>query len=946
MAQNPWDEDEIVGQQNIPQGPIVPPLPPSPQERRQEQRQDIQTSISQENLRLRQQAEQRAREAQALQQQANARANQAEKRAQAQSKRGTVEQGKAAAFLERALGANTQYNELGIGPRSWVAEKAYGVAPDLVNTMGGNSPERQRADALQREFVSAILRYDSGAAIPPAEIDNAIRTYFPTPGESDAVIAQKAQMRTRALQGLVSSSGPLGPQVIQRFEQERRRQGNALMQDTTTGTPGGETRMASGNNRNKVQPIPDAMQQEYAAYVQQRRGQLDPDQFVQYMDTLDKKYGFAGNDANLAEKRRQWATDANDIVSKGGTLNLRIPPAVMPMTALDRVNSKLFNNPLGAGILASPPLAGGMDEVAAGIRSATGGGTYQQELALTDAMRQNLANEFPKATLGGSLLGGVAGGATVGMAAPRAAGLLSTIPGGAAMGSASGALEMNDNRMLGAGIGAGAGGAGTAVGRYLLPPLANTGQRAASQVLPNVRAPNRLDEAQKAIDLKKLADARQAMQDARNLDFPLSISDLNRSTRSLGGAAARFSEDAANLAEQTFDPRQANRAGRLGNFINERMAPGTDIKDMARQLRSAGYQQSTPDYEAVFARAAPVSDEINSILQTRNGKDALQRAYEIAENEGINPRSIGFDLNEQGEVVLTEGPSMRTLDMVKRGLDDIISDGRDPVTGKVDFTGKPRLKSVDNLRSRLVSELDRIEPKYKDARAIYEEYAKQAEALERGFELGGKDIPERDFARIVADMGDAEKEYFRRGYATRLQDRVRSTADQSDPYRSFVDKQSYRSNMGLLFPDAMDDLGKLRGLERMAQKTNQEVLGGSQTQPRKIADEMFKRDSAGQVATDLGIDLATGSGGMATAMGRARGLLQGVNDRRLIAGEKRASEMAPALYNTDPQQNIRWLDDLEYVLGENGERLRKQRRAGGLLGSFIGAGTVPSLLSY
>lgn len=48
MAQNPWDEDEIVGQQNIPQGPVVPPLPPSPQERRQEQRQDIQTSIAQQ----------------------------------------------------------------------------------------------------------------------------------------------------------------------------------------------------------------------------------------------------------------------------------------------------------------------------------------------------------------------------------------------------------------------------------------------------------------------------------------------------------------------------------------------------------------------------------------------------------------------------------------------------------------------------------------------------------------------------------------------------------------------------------------------------------------------------------------------------------------------------------------------------------------------------------
>lgn len=123
----------------------------------------------------------------------------------------TESQGKASAFLTRALGANRDYESLNVGPRSYAGQSLHGVAGDLQNVLptalGGNDPTRQRADNTQSEFVAAVLRLDSGAAVPPAELEQYSRIYFPIAGDSPEVIAQKARARARVMQGLVAEAG-------------------------------------------------------------------------------------------------------------------------------------------------------------------------------------------------------------------------------------------------------------------------------------------------------------------------------------------------------------------------------------------------------------------------------------------------------------------------------------------------------------------------------------------------------------------------------------------------------------------------------------------------------------------------------------------------------------------------------------------------------------------
>lgn len=76
---------------------------------------------------------------------------------------------------------------LGVGANAWVA-----------------SPEQQQVEQAQRDFVNAVLRRESGAAISQSEFDSARKQYFDQPGDGDAVRKQKARNRVTSMQGILA----------------------------------------------------------------------------------------------------------------------------------------------------------------------------------------------------------------------------------------------------------------------------------------------------------------------------------------------------------------------------------------------------------------------------------------------------------------------------------------------------------------------------------------------------------------------------------------------------------------------------------------------------------------------------------------------------------------------------------------------------------------------
>lgn len=75
----------------------------------------------------------------------------------------------------------------------------------LVNSLV--SSDRQQAQQAAAEFLSAILRKDTGAAITKQEFELYAPMYLPMPGDSAATLEQKAVARQGALEGIRAGLG-------------------------------------------------------------------------------------------------------------------------------------------------------------------------------------------------------------------------------------------------------------------------------------------------------------------------------------------------------------------------------------------------------------------------------------------------------------------------------------------------------------------------------------------------------------------------------------------------------------------------------------------------------------------------------------------------------------------------------------------------------------------
>jgi len=84
----------------------------------------------------------------------------------------------------------------------------------LPSAAGGPSGEQQQVEQARRNFVSAVLRKESGAAIGVDEYKNEERKYFPQAGDTDAVIKQKQKARELAIEALKAQAGPSGVRQI------------------------------------------------------------------------------------------------------------------------------------------------------------------------------------------------------------------------------------------------------------------------------------------------------------------------------------------------------------------------------------------------------------------------------------------------------------------------------------------------------------------------------------------------------------------------------------------------------------------------------------------------------------------------------------------------------------------------------------------------------------
>jgi hypothetical protein len=93
------------------------------------------------------------------------------------------------------------------------------------NEMAGK--DYQQITQAQRDFINAVLRRESGAAISPSEFENAAMQYFPQPGDHPDTVKQKLANQRTQLEGIMYG---MVPEDRQRLQQDLDAQKTRLPQ--------------------------------------------------------------------------------------------------------------------------------------------------------------------------------------------------------------------------------------------------------------------------------------------------------------------------------------------------------------------------------------------------------------------------------------------------------------------------------------------------------------------------------------------------------------------------------------------------------------------------------------------------------------------------------------------------------------------------------------------
>ena len=428
---------------------------------------------------------------------------------------------------------------------------------------------------------------------------------------------------------------------------------------------------------------------------------------------------------------------------------------------------------------------------------------------------------------------------------PRVAGRSALVGGGLGLGTGfAGGEDGAANRSLNAAIG---GTGGMAVGGIAAPIMAGAIKviEIATRAIPGAA---KREAAMKVADSLRRDDItpEQAMVRIRQIGGQAVVADIGENLRKLAGAATRIPGRTRTAATKFLHRRQRKQHERLLHY--SRQALGAEGK-YHKQFADIAHARSTaaePVYKKAYdANKSMMSQEISRILETPAGKTALREAARMMRNDRrflgpLDPEmtaalreavQLGKSKAVPGGVAA--GLSLRTLDYVKRALDD-------KVNRLYKAGSNTEAQIIKDLRNGFRSALDKADTtvgadgapgSYAAARGIWSGHSRALEMMEDGrkFMIGDAEVLET----AVSKMTNSQKEFFREGVYRHLAGLVRGKKEGVDKVAQLLRTPDVREKMASVIDDPSKYIGwarRLLGEEKM-NKTLRE-LGGSPTGER------------------------------------------------------------------------------------------------------------------
>ena len=331
--------------------------------------------------------------------------------------------------------------------------------------------------------------------------------------------------------------------------------------------------------------------------------------------------------------------------------------------------------------------------------------------------------------------------------------------------------------------------------------------------------------------------AKKLLQDAKDLGVDdMTIADLGKNTQKQAWLAGTTPNDKRSGVYDQLDERRLNQAENISEKTAEKLSVDGPIgieyiDDLARRTS----EEAAPLYKQAYSidlDAKPFAAfSKNSAIQ-----NAYKEAVALAE---IDPDVADFanmpkNLDKFFGDTIGRGQSVsmptQVAHQIKIGLDSLIEKQTDSVTGKVTQKGRVLIK----LKDRWNKEIVRQNKPYKIANSKYSDKMNLKSAFDDGTNIAKykSDL----LVKKVSAMSPPEKEAFRTGLVSQIQELAMKTGDVSDFTKTIFGSPKKRAAIRLAFGNKKDfeNFERFIKLEQDKVKTYNQMYGGSQTTDKAI----------------------------------------------------------------------------------------------------------------
>lgn len=462
-------------------------------------------------------------------------------------------------------------------------------------------------------------------------------------------------------------------------------------------------------------------------------------------------------------------------------------------------------------------------------------GRYAANLEGIRQSNRRFAQENPVGSTVANLTGGAlalgpvgateAGGIALGMRGPNIGSKIITgALGGSVIGGADAALRGEDP-VTGAKIGAVGGAAGPVVGE-----LVQGGTRyVVNNILPRTGVlrgvhPTAVSKLTQAFE----GEAPQSLREARARMGPAGfVADINPATTDIAGAVADIPGPGKQMVREAFRARARDQAQRVEQALTRNVGPTTDIEQFRNVLTENRKAAADPLYQAWRDTQVQPTDELKVLIPRLEAAGAFGLAEESAAVRGVPLNKKFFTGGPQKEYPTTE-----SWDLVKRGLDRKIDQAYRAGDNK-------HAADLVQLKNELVGEIGKTDAGkiWTQARQAFAERSALIDQLEAGRDtfLGGRSGLSVD--ELKAELqGLSGPELGARivGVRAAADEAMGATARGDTTLRNKLLAPNNRKKMELLLgKKKADDLIQTMEQEKYLGEQYQNVVGGSQTTPKK-----------------------------------------------------------------------------------------------------------------